>query len=178
MLGLKKGIVKLVPHNPEWKREFNGEKKRLLKALGENVVDVEHVGSTAIPAIYAKPIIDIDVGVKDIKDAEDEISRLQTLGYAQIKNHRDPETHLVFAKGREGRTTSYLHLIQYGGPIWKQDLLFRDYLINNKERAKEYENLKKFLAEKYKDNRMLYIEGKEKFIQETIKLAGARNIYD
>jgi GrpB-like predicted nucleotidyltransferase (UPF0157 family) len=172
MLGLKKGVVKLAPHDPVWREDFESEKKSLLKTLGERVIDIQHIGSTAIQDVPSKPIIDIDVGVSSMEHLSNLIDVLNTLGYKQIKNYRDPDTHFIFAKGVPGKhTTHYLHLIRYDGPIWKHDLLFRDYLSNNKKRAEEYAELKEDLAKKYENDRMSYTQNKEKFIQETIELA-------
>jgi len=109
MLGLKKGTVKLVAHNPKWKQVFEKEQKLLEKNLGVLVLSVEHIGSTSISGILAKPILDLDVGVKSTKDFNKVTDLLEKLGYFKIKNKNAPHVHLVFAKGSKTKgTTHYL----------------------------------------------------------------------
>lgn len=165
MIGLKRGVVKLVPYNKNWINFFNSEKKILEKNLSGNSIFIEHAGSTAIPGLSAKPIIDIWVGAKAVKTFKKIVPNLEKSGYSQVKNSKAPNVHLVFAKGSELKgTTHYLHLVKYKGKIWNDTLFFRDWLRLHKNSAKKYAALKLNLSKKYPNNRMAYIRGKSNFI--------------
>lgn len=167
MIGLKRGTVKLVPHNPEWDEFFRAEKAKLLDVLVDLVVDIQHVGSTAIPTISAKPIIDIAVLVKSLEKVNEYVGKIETLGY-QKKQENRPE-RLFFTKGPEENRIIYLHIGDENADYIKDMVTFRDYLIQNPAEAQRYVNLKKELAEKFADNREPYTAAKEKFVQEILE---------
>lgn len=164
MIGLKRGTVKLVPYNPKWKGSFEKEKKRLQKALGDLVIGIEHVGSTAIPGIFAKPVIDIAIMVKSIKSPAKLIKLLENLGY-EYKQDDDVPGRLFFTKGPENKRTHYIHVVKLKSGEWKNLILFRDYLLKSKEAVRQYNKLKKKLAKSYAQDRKLYTSGKDKFIK-------------
>lgn len=168
-VGLKRGTVKLVPHNPEWDKLFRAEKAKLLEIMGGIIIDIQHVGSTATPAISAKPIIDIAVSVKSLREAEKYAEKIEALGY-QKKQENRPE-RLFFTKGPEEERIVYLHIGDESTNYIKDMIIFRDYLIQNQTEAKKYEELKKELAEKFADNREPYTAAKEKFVQEILEKA-------
>ena len=168
MIGLKRGTVKLVPHHKQWANAFEQEKKKLLARLGNVIINIEHVGSTAIPGIYAKPIIDMSIGVRRLKDAEKFIKPLDALGYHFYKKFQQ---QILFAKGPDKKRTHYLHAMRYNGAKWKSDLLFRDFLIKNPARAKAYNRLKQRLAKQYPNDREKYTAGKKSFIDKIKYLA-------
>jgi len=168
MIGLKRGTVKLVPHDKKWHAAFEREKKALLKNIGDVAIDVQHVGSTAIKGISAKPIIDISVGVNKLSDAKKLIKPLSQIGYRFYDTHRD---RIFFAKGPERRRTHHLHVMRYNSIKWKSDMLFRDYLSAHPPCAKAYANLKTKLAKRYSEDREKYTVGKDRFINTTLKLA-------
>lgn len=171
MIGLKRGTVKLLPHNPKWSDLFEREKKILLNALDGLVVDIQHIGSTSIPGIPAKPIIDISIGIKSMKNSRDFIKIFEDLGYEYRPDFGGPNIQLLFVKGPEEKRTHYIHLMKYNGGIWKNDLIFRDFLRRNKARAEEYAELKKELAKKFANDRTNYTASKGNFVHETIKMA-------
>ena len=171
MIGLKRGTVKLTPHNPKWLSIFEKEKQALFRILGDLVVDIQHIGSTSIPGIQAKPIIDISVGIKSMKDSRKFIPLLESIGYEYRPDFGGPTIQLLFVRGPEEKRTHYLHLMKHNGSIWKNDLTFRDFLRKDKKRAKQYSELKQDLAAKYADNRATYTASKADFIHQTIKLA-------
>ncbi len=138
MLGLQRGMVKLVPHNKDWKNVFIKEQKVIKEALGDLVVSIEHIGSTAVPGLSAKPILDIDVGVKTTNDFTQCIPLLARIGYVEVKNKNAPHVHRVFAKGPSGLTIQYLHLVKYKGAIWNHDKAFRDRLKADKKIRQAY----------------------------------------
>ena len=170
-IGLKRGLVKLARHNASWEKLFEKEKNNLKKILGKFAVKIEHIGSTAIPHISAKPVIDISVGVGSMKNTKLYIKILEKSGYFYRPKFGHINYHLVFAKGDEIKRTHYIHLVKYNGVIWKRDLAFRDYLRNHPYRRKQYEQLKKNLANKYPNDRREYTLNKTRFILKTIEIA-------
>ncbi|GEL76435.1 GrpB family protein [Tenuibacillus multivorans] len=174
MLGLNKGEVKLVPHNPEWTELFQQEKQLLNSLIGDVAVAIEHIGSTAIKGIKAKPIIDMMVGLKQLDNARDLDMRRMSEGAYYRLQRQTVEGKVIFAKFPEldsGRSTKshYLHVVEYEGYWWKAHLKFRDRLNDNPNLAKEYEALKIKNAEKYKDDAFTYIEAKEWFVNMVIQ---------
>lgn len=171
MIGLKRGTVKLVSYKKSWADEFEKEKKRILNKLGNRIVDVQHIGSTSVSGLYAKPIIDISVGVRRLKDASKLKKDLNSLGY---KFDRVFQQQIFFAKGPDKKRTHYLHLMRYKGSKWMTDILFCDYLRGHKSSVRQYNELKKKLAKDFSNNRQKYSDAKDKFIKETIKLAKSK----
>lgn len=171
MFGLKRGTVKLTQHNPQWRAEFTKEKKRLTKILGKHFLAVEHVGSTAIPGLKAKPIMDLLVAVKSIDDFDNYTKLLEKLDYAFMRDNRKDQEHVLYVKGPEAKRTHYLKLCQLDSDFWQEHILFKEYLMSHPEKLKEYEELKVKLAKKYKDDRYKYTKKKEDFIQKVLKLA-------
>ncbi len=168
-IGLKRGTVKLAHHDPEWDALFRAEKTKLLEALSDLVLDIQHVGSTAIPTISAKPIIDIAVLVRSIEEASKQVPEIEALGYER-KEEQKPE-RLFFTKGPEERRTVYLHVGDRGTSYIEDMIAFRDYLIEHPWEAHKYMELKKELAEKHADDRETYTAGKEKFVHDVLKKA-------
>ena len=138
--------------------------------LGDRVTDIQHIGSTAVSGIPAKPIIDMSLGLRTLNDAKKLIKPLADLGYTWRKTAGSTKRWL-FVKGPEEKRTHYLHVMRYNGGAWKHDVLFRDYLRANPAYAQRYGELKTTLARKYGDNRGMYTKGKASFIRTTIKLA-------
>jgi len=169
MLGLKRGKVKLSLYNPKWAEFFEKEKKMLQKSLRKMIIDIQHVGSTAVSGILAKPIIDIAVAVPRLsrKEPEKYIKPLKKIGY-EYRGEDRPREHL-FVKGSGEKRICHLHMVKFDSQAWKNYLLFRDYLRTHKKIAAEYAKLKLELAKKFSGNRKLYTAGKDKFIQKVLK---------
>ena len=170
MIGLERGTVTIVPYDKEWTALFKKEKSILVKALGRVAIDIQHVGSTSVPEMPAKPIVDIAVGIKTIKEFGQCFEPLNHAGYIfgpNASNWRE----FFFTKGQGEIITCHLHLLKYDGELWKDYLAFRGYLRENKEVARQYINLKESLARKYSGNRVKYTAAKSKFIRATIKTA-------
>lgn len=144
MLGLARGVVKVVDYDYKWKEEFIKEKDLLKASIGEYILDIEHVGSTSIEGLASKPIIDIALGVKSLEDASKFNKKLETIGY-NFRGNAGVEGRYLFAKGEESYRTHYLHVEVYGDKLWKNHIYFRNYLMLHKEYIKEYELLKKTL---------------------------------
>jgi GrpB-like predicted nucleotidyltransferase (UPF0157 family) len=162
MLGLEKGFVKLLAHDEQWHQLFAEEKARLQNAIGEFVVAVEHVGSTAVCGIAAKPILDIAVAINDKANGEKCIAPLENLGYV-YRGENGIAGRFYFVKGAPART-HHLHMLLAGSEEFRNHLFFRDYLRANPESAAKYDKLKRNLAEKYGNDRDAYLDGKAAFV--------------
>lgn len=161
MLGLEAGKVRLADSNPEWAASFAAEKERLEGAIGQWAVGIEHFGSTAIPGIKAKPILDILVGLRRFEDGVQLVGPLTALGYQYLGTEKVPEHHL-FALGEP--TRHHLHAVEHGGSRWVRQLRFRDALRADGSLAAAYEALKAELAARHPDSRLDYLNGKQAFI--------------
>ena len=173
-MGLKRGIVKVVDYDTNWIKEFEQE-KAILKSLFQSVaVSIEHMGSTSIPGLAAKPIIDIAVGVKSLEDFTKVSSNFENPPYS-IKEDSVSDEILV-RKGPEDNRTHFIHIMEIDKDRYKHAILFRNYLRTHPDALKEYENLKKELAIKYPKDRNKYIEGKSNLINNILKKAKENNI--
>ena len=170
-LGLQRGKVQLVPYNPQWVVLFIEEKNQIQSLLGEDIIGIEHIGSTAIPGMDAKPILDLMVAVDSLEDYVYYDQQFQKLGYTFRQDNRKNQEHILFVKGLEEKRTHYLKLTTLNSNFWREHILFRDYLMRYPERAEEYRRLKHQLLEQYAGERPQYTEDKAGFIEETIKLA-------
>ncbi len=168
MIGLERGVVKLAPYTAEWKQLFEEEKARLQAAIGPYVLDIQHVGSTSIPGMVAKPILDIGVAVTSFEGARVCVGPIEQLGYEYRGEHGIPRRHF-FAKGNP--RTHHLHMNEIGGREWENQVLFRDYLIQHPGLAREYATLKEELAQRYPADREAYLSGKEPFIERVLQMA-------
>lgn len=162
-------MVKLAPHSEVWHQLFAEEDARLRDAVGEHLVAVEHVGSTSICGLSAKPIIDIAVAVRAITDVEKCIVPIEGIGYRYRGEYGIPGRH-YFVKGEP--RTHHLHVVELHSDLWRSHLLFRDYLRQRSEVTEEYEKLKNELAQKHEENREAYTEGKAAFIESVLRMAG------
>ena len=171
-IGLKRGTVDVVPYNPEGATEFEREKARILNACGSKVVAVEHIGSTSVPGLAAKPIIDIAVGIRRLKDAKKLLPALKKLNYHFYKEFQ--RQRLFVAKGPDERRTHYLHVMRYNGAKWKTDQLFRNYLRSHPKAVQQYADLKQKLAQTHPDDRRAYADEKDAFIKSIIAKASKK----
>ena len=170
MIGLKRGTVKLAEYIPEWEQNFEREAKKIKKIFGKEALLIEHVGSTAIPGILAKPIIDIALVVSSLHKAKRYLKKLQSIGYKLKKN--DPrKERLFFTKGPERKRTNYLHVGKVGSGYAEDMIIFRDYLRKHNGVARTYSELKLKLAEKYSNTRGIYTKKKEGLVKAIIRKA-------
>ena len=162
MLGLQKGTVRLEPHNPAWLQAFQKEQARLALALGCCARGIEHIGSTAVPDLMAKPVLDILLGAASLDDFAACGLLVEQLGYIF---RRSPEPGWWFyVKGPEEARTHHLHLCVHASAFWNDHLRFRDHLRANERDRRAYESLKHALAREYANDRPVYTEGKSEFI--------------
>ena len=169
---MKRGTVYLEPHQKEWETAAEETIRTLKRILGSTAVDIQHIGSTSIKTISAKPIIDIAVAVNDYELI---LSKRDVLEKADIVFRFDerPE-QLLFVMGDFEKDTRshHIHVVLYGSDEWNNYINFRDYLNSNIEAAREYEAVKLRLAEQYPDDRIAYTDGKQEVIDRL--LADAR----
>jgi len=133
----------------EWKSLFKSESALLRETIGDYVVAVEHIGSTAIFGLEAKPIIDILVGVQKAEDAEKCVTPLAQIGY-EYRGQQGIAGRFYFRKGTGEVSTHHLNIAETTSDFWRTHLFFRDYLRQHRDAAQEYGKLKRALAEKYK----------------------------
>lgn len=168
MIGLERGIVRLVPYTTEWKRLFEQEKARLQAAIGDYVLDIQHVGSTSIPGMVAKPILDIGIAVRNFEKAAVCIEPMVQLGYDYYGENGIPRRHF-FVKGDP--RTHHVHMNEITSRDWEALVVFRDYLIQHPEIAQEYAELKLELAQRFPTDRQAYLDGKAVLIERVLQLA-------
>ena len=174
-IGLKKGTVKLKKYNSNWKKLFEQEKKLLLKYFRNEILEISHGGSTAIPDMPSKPIIDMFAVVKSIKVAEKIKKELESLDYHYRGKEGVPD-RILYVKGDENNRTHHLQLMQRKSSSWKDHLLIKNYYLKNPSVAKEYAKLKKKLAKQHPNDRVAYRNGKDSFIKNVIAQAKLEKI--
>lgn len=161
-------MIELSNYNPQWPGLFNEEKQALKESLGSMIAYIEHIGSTAIPNIKTKPIIDMMVAVKNLQSfSSDDIKKVEHLGYKyhSVFESEFPNRRYFQKNNSEGVRTHQIHLVNHPSSWFEKHTLFRDYLIQNKKEAKRYENLKAILAQKYNDT-ISYAKAKSQFCHE------------
>ena len=123
--------VEVVAHNPRWRNEFEIEVNNLTAALGENIAAIHHIGSTAIPDIYAKPIIDLLVEVRDLTEVDGQSSAMESLGYEVMGEYGIPGRRYFRKNNQEGIRTYHIHVFVAGLAEAERHLAFRDYMIRS-----------------------------------------------
>lgn len=163
-IGLHRGTVKLVAHNPKWTECFSEEKELLSKTMGEKILDLRHIGSTSIPGMLAKPILDILAGVKTLADVEAFTQDLNKVGY-EDRGDGGIFGRRFFVKGGEAKRTHHLNFCEMNSFFWESHLAFCDYLRRHPDAAKEYSALKRGLADRFPNDRGAYTTGKGEFVR-------------
>ena len=167
MLGVKKQKVYLESVNiTEYGQLFASEKEVLMELLAGYYIAIEHVGSTSVPKLIAKPIIDIAVGIKNF-DNIDKIISIMKKKYVYL-SERGEEKRKIFIKYDGDYITHHIHIEEYGKQSWINHVEFRNKLLESEELRDEYVRLKKSLIDQYKDDRDKYTAGKASFIQKVL----------
>ncbi len=165
----------LSEHQLRWQKNFRKEKTLLERAVGiANIVRINHIGSTAVPDLIAKPTIDILVEIKNDTDISKLIGKMQSVGYRFIHQPTIPVKHMYFIKGytSQGFKGQVFHVHSDYRGDW-DELYFRDYLLTHPEIADEYGKLKLALQKRYGYDRDGYTNAKTDFIKRVVKLARA-----
>jgi GrpB-like predicted nucleotidyltransferase (UPF0157 family) len=161
VIGLESGKVRIAAYDPAWKEAFGAEARSLkdsLKELASSAV-IEHVGSTAVDGLAAKPIIDVAIGFRNMRDLGRGLELLIASGRDYVKAANQPGM-LFMAQGDSGRRNFHYHLVVYGTPAWRKLLVFRDYLRRHPGVASEYGELKGTLAVESPESRARYMARK------------------
>lgn len=167
--------IHIAAYDPCWPARFEEERVHIEGVIGRWLSRVEHVGSTAVPGLDAKPVIDVMAGLGSMSDADLCVEPLIGLGYSYWADGVEAH-HRLFVKfvdaGRTARTHN-LHLVEAGGWYWKERLLFRDHLRADHVKAREYARLKHELVQQYKDDREAYTAAKKEFVAAVVSQAGS-----
>lgn len=152
----------LSEYNPAWPQIFEQERERLEAVFGDDAVDIKHVGSTSVPGLRAKPIIDILVAVEAFDTLDSYCQRLEPLGYRHHA-HEDQDERLFFWKGVP--RTHHLHIVEYATWEHQRHIIFRDHLRRHPDIARRYAQVKEELARAFSHDRPAYTRGKTAFIR-------------
>jgi predicted ATPase/GrpB-like predicted nucleotidyltransferase (UPF0157 family) len=172
---IKKDYIDIVPYDLKWPNKANSEINKLHSILPTHqIIDIQHVGSTAIPGMAAKPIIDIQIAVTSLEAIKNiAVAALQKLDYQYWAENPDPE-RMFFVKGMPPfgeKRTHHVHIVEATSKHWVNKIQFRDYLIAHSEAADGYQQLKLKLAEKHVHDREAYTHAKGEFVNRILKLA-------
>jgi GrpB-like predicted nucleotidyltransferase (UPF0157 family) len=172
-LGLKHGLNLLVDYDPRWPAAYAAEKERILAALGDLVVAIEHYGSTSIPGLRAKPIIDILVGIRRQTEWIKCKTPLEALGYDYAEHAGVPD-HFIFGRGRDrSERTHLVHVVEYGSATWRDSLAFRDALRADGSLAAQYQAVKEQAIAQVPEGRGAYTDLKGPFVVAVVAVFGA-----
>ena len=176
-MALEKGKVQLETYNTEWRQMYLDEEKKLKELLGDNVLEIVHVGSTSIVGLSAKPIIDIMITVNNLEDVLNFKHLFTTeLGY-DFRDDGGIKGEYLVRKGKEEARTHFIHIISKDNIRYDEFTMFKAYLNKHPERVKAYQELKEALADKYSNDRKSYTSMKKSFIDETLELYKKENIF-
>jgi GrpB-like predicted nucleotidyltransferase (UPF0157 family) len=171
--------VVVVPYDPRWPDLYEGARAKLAAVLGNAAVAIEHIGSTAVPGLAGKPIIDIMVGVRSLEDDQPLIDALVGLGYEYVAETNPPMPFRRFFRRRDVRLAPgfpragyHVHMVERTHEFWATHLAFRDHLRAHPEDAAAYERLKRELAERFRSERERYTDAKGDFIAAVLAKAG------
>jgi GrpB-like predicted nucleotidyltransferase (UPF0157 family) len=160
-------MLEIKPYDPRWPEEFENERVRLRAALGTLAIRIDHNGSTSVPGLAAKPVIDIQVSVRNLHPIDAYAGHLAKLGYVHVP-HEDDAFAPFFHRPESWPHTHHIHVVTAGSDEERRTLAFRDYLREHAEVARAYEVLKKDLAPRYSSlefsTRQAYADAKGEFI--------------
>lgn len=157
-------VAFVVPHDPQWKMAFEDEAKAIKHAFANTPVDVHHIGSTAIPGILAKPVIDLLGIVSTLTDADAKASALESLGFEAMGTYGIKGRRYFRKTDNKGIRTRHLHIYEEGSHHVERHFAFRDYLIAHPTVAKEYSSLKERVTQGNTTTWDAYLDGKAPFI--------------
>src|SRR5215831_879877 len=168
MIGLKRGTVKVVDYDPGWVLLALEGCRAVRNACDELLVDVQHVGSTAVPGMPAKPILDIAAALVRIDSMPEIVARLTRIGYIYRSDDGDAGGHLFVLASSPDVRTVHLHVVEHGSSQWRDYLRFRDLLRDRPAIRNKYAELKRDMANSCRDDREAYTASKAGFIREVL----------
>lgn len=168
--------MEIQEYDPNWAEKYQEEANSIQKLVGDKITKIEHIGSTSIPGLASKPIIDMAIEIADSKNVDEMVALLETLGYPRSINHDkdiSSERYLL----RKGNPTEFHLSICYAdkGSFLERQILFRDYLREHNEDRDEYAKLKKESIQKDTTGKGEYINDKTDFVMRTLKKTGFQN---
>jgi GrpB-like predicted nucleotidyltransferase (UPF0157 family) len=171
---MQRSPIEILPYDANWPVRFAAERSLLASLFDSATTLIEHIGSTAVPGLGAKPIIDLMVGIEALSEVVDRIPRLRAVGYEYVAEVESafPERRF-FAKPSRGAAQFHLHAVELSTPFWERHLLFRDILRSDPETAARYLALKLQLAVRFRQDREGYGAAKTAFIEEVLSKARA-----
>lgn len=156
----------IAEYDPQWPLLFEQERKRIEAVLGNEAIRFEHIGSTAIPGLASKAVIDIAIGIQCLEMALKYIPLLEGLEYIYEPTFEALlPARRFFWKGTPAVHTYHIHMAEVGSPLWVKPIMFRDYLRKHPDEAQHYGELKKSLAERWVNDMDAYVEGKTDFVE-------------
>jgi len=158
--------VVVVEHDPAWRDEFEEESQRIARVLGDRVLRLHHIGSTAIPGIFAKPVIDLLMEVENIVELDANSGAMEGLGYESMGEFGIPGRRYFRRNNAVGDRTHQVHAFESRSPEIIRHLAFRDYMIAHWSEAQAYGDLKRNLAREFPEDIQGYMKGKDPFIKE------------
>lgn len=170
-LGLESGRVVVVPYDPRWPSLFEQNARQLAETLGSAILGVHHVGSTAVPGLCAKPILDVLVTIPEFDRGTDLVPGLRSLGYEFRPDEEIPDRH-YFRRWSGTARTHHLSLAEPASRHHRITLAFRDVLRRDRMLAIAYADLKLDLAKRFPRDRQAYLSGKARFIEDALVRAG------
>lgn len=159
----------VVPYDPDWPRQFTELGRRLRAALGNHALRIDHIGSTAVPNLAAKPVIDLQISVAALEPVDAYRPALESAGFSWRPDN--PDLTKRYFREQPGSPRTHIHVRQAGSWSEQLALLFRDYLRAHPDAADAYARLKYALAQQYRDDREAYVEAKSPFIWAIIQQA-------
>lgn len=170
-IGLKRGTVAVEPHRREWDVAAEEIIEKLNGILKDDIVDAQHIGSTSIKSICAKPIIDIVVGVTSFDRMMAHNEELMAKGIMYRREDHPGQLLYVCGDLENEIQTHFIHVVIWGEKAWNDYINMRDYLKGNEDKAQEYSDLKERLAKKYPEDRQAYTNGKSALIENILQSA-------
>ena len=174
-VGLKRGYLEIMDYREDYKAIYEKEKENLLKIYQNRISQIDHVGSTSIPNIKSKPIIDILIQTDDLNDfIQYTENNVEGQTYT-IKKEPTMGGDYLIRKEEDGKVKAFIHVYQTGDMNGITSIMFRDYIISHEDEKKRYEALKIELYKKYKNDRKKYTYGKDQYIKGVIQKALQEN---
>lgn len=162
-------LVVVSPYSSEWPNVFRNLKDDLIRLFAPTPITVEHIGSTSVPGLAAKPVIDVVLGAALLADIESKISLLGENGYEYVsKYEKEIPERRYFVKSAAGSLRVHIHAVESGSRLWREHLAFRDALRSDSSLRAQYQLLKLQLAEQFVNNKSAYSAAKNPFIESVL----------
>lgn len=162
-------IIELVPYSPQWALDYENEARRIREALGDLVLNIEHIGSTAVPGLAAKPIVDVQVGIESLAafEAADGFERMAAAGYEYLSAFDSQEwKRRFFVREADNVRLANIHVVPSGNPWYQRHIFLRDYLRGSAEARARYQQFKAALCQQDWPTGSHYAEAKTRLIKE------------